>query len=90
MPSHPFCLCSLVPCAVVSVRLMCCFALVCCPGVGWVQAATTYAQLLNTQSDNNVKLIVLERLAGLKKHHAKVNSRNSMLPLLFYCYVIYE
>eukprot|EP00752_Nemacystus_decipiens_P004504 g4112.t1 len=35
-------------------------------------AATTYAQLLNTQSDNNVKLIVLERLAGLKKHHAKV------------------
>lgn len=36
------------------------------------QAATTYAQLLNTQSDNNVKLIVLERLAGLKKHHAKV------------------
>lgn len=37
------------------------------------QAATTYAQLLNTQSDNNVKLIVLERLAGLKKHHAKVS-----------------
>lgn len=36
------------------------------------QAATTYAQLLNTQSDNNVKLIVLERLAGLKKHHTKV------------------
>lgn len=36
------------------------------------QAATTYAQLLNAQSDNNVKLIVLERLAGLKKHHAKV------------------
>ncbi|CAN0442783.1 unnamed protein product, partial [Discosporangium mesarthrocarpum] len=36
------------------------------------QAATTYAQLLNSQSDNNVKLIVLERLAGLKKHHAKV------------------
>ncbi|CAM9527568.1 unnamed protein product, partial [Ectocarpus sp. 4 AP-2014] len=35
-------------------------------------AATTYAQLLNTQSDNNVKLIVLERLAGLKKHHTKV------------------
>eukprot|EP00903_Cladosiphon_okamuranus_P009825 g9338.t1 len=35
-------------------------------------AATTYSQLLNTQSDNNVKLIVLERLAGLKKHHAKV------------------
>ncbi|CAM9975032.1 unnamed protein product, partial [Laminaria digitata] len=38
-------------------------------------AATTYAQLLNTQSDNNVKLIVLERLAGLKKHHAKVKGR---------------
>lgn len=36
------------------------------------QAAQTYAQLLNTQSDNNVKLIVLERLAALKKHHSKV------------------
>lgn len=48
---------------------------------GGVQAATTYAQLLNTQSDNNVKLIVLERLAGLKKHHAKVSSsgRNSIV-----------
>lgn len=35
-------------------------------------AAATYAQLLNSQSDNNVKLIVLERLDTLKKRHAKV------------------
>lgn len=35
-------------------------------------AAATYAQLLNSQSDNNVKLIVLERLDALKKQHAKV------------------
>ncbi|CAM9394792.1 unnamed protein product, partial [Phaeothamnion confervicola] len=35
-------------------------------------AATTYTQLLNGQSDNNVKLIVLERLDALKRHHAKV------------------
>eukprot|EP00953_Heterococcus_sp_UTEX-ZZ885_P035855 18499-Heterococcus_DN1.PRE.1 len=35
-------------------------------------AASTYAQLLNSQSDNNVKLIVLERLDTLKKRHAKV------------------
>ena len=28
--------------------------------------------LLNSQSDNNVKLIVLERLAELKKRHSKV------------------
>ncbi|CAM9190952.1 unnamed protein product [Chrysoparadoxa australica] len=34
--------------------------------------AGTYAQLLNSQSDNNVKLIVLDRLAGLKKSHPKV------------------
>ena len=35
-------------------------------------AASTYAQLLNAQSDNNVKLIVLERLDDLKQHHARV------------------
>jgi coatomer subunit beta len=35
-------------------------------------AAATYAQLLIGQSDNNMKLIVLERLAELKKVHAKV------------------
>ncbi|KAG6611933.1 Coatomer subunit beta [Phytophthora cinnamomi] len=28
--------------------------------------------MLNSQSDNNVKLIVLDRLADLKKHHTKV------------------
>eukprot|EP00586_Coscinodiscus_wailesii_P000709 CAMPEP_0172484904 /NCGR_PEP_ID=MMETSP1066-20121228/12573_1 /TAXON_ID=671091 /ORGANISM="Coscinodiscus wailesii, Strain CCMP2513" /LENGTH=972 /DNA_ID=CAMNT_0013249731 /DNA_START=152 /DNA_END=3073 /DNA_ORIENTATION=+ len=35
-------------------------------------AATTYATLLNTQNDNNVKLIVLERLEELKKKHPKI------------------
>ncbi|OQR81300.1 coatomer subunit beta [Thraustotheca clavata] len=35
-------------------------------------AAKTYAGLLNSQSDNNVKLIVLDRLADLKKHHTKI------------------
>jgi len=35
-------------------------------------AATTYSTLLNSQSDNNVKLIVLERLMELKKKHTKV------------------
>lgn len=35
-------------------------------------AAQTYAVLLNTQSDNNVKLIVLDRLSDLKKHHIKI------------------
>jgi coatomer subunit beta len=35
--------------------------------------AQAYASLLNsTSSDNNVKLIVLDRLSDLKKHHAKV------------------
>ena len=34
--------------------------------------AQTYASLLNASSDNNVKLIVLDRLGELKKHHAKV------------------
>eukprot|EP00568_Trieres_chinensis_P012082 CAMPEP_0183297430 /NCGR_PEP_ID=MMETSP0160_2-20130417/4732_1 /TAXON_ID=2839 ORGANISM="Odontella Sinensis, Strain Grunow 1884" /NCGR_SAMPLE_ID=MMETSP0160_2 /ASSEMBLY_ACC=CAM_ASM_000250 /LENGTH=976 /DNA_ID=CAMNT_0025459255 /DNA_START=33 /DNA_END=2963 /DNA_ORIENTATION=- len=35
-------------------------------------AAVTYTNLLNSQNDNNVKLIVLERLEGLKKNHPKV------------------
>ncbi|CEG36146.1 coatomer subunit [Plasmopara halstedii] len=35
-------------------------------------AAKTYSGLLNSQSDNNVKLIVLDRLADLKKYHTKV------------------
>lgn len=35
-------------------------------------AATSYTQLLSSQSDNNIKLIVLERLQDLKKQHPKV------------------
>ena len=35
-------------------------------------AALTYTNLLNGQNDNNVKLIVLERLEGLKKKHSKI------------------
>merc|ERR1740124_19358 len=35
-------------------------------------AAVTYAKLLNGQNDNNVKLIVLERLEDLKKKHSKI------------------
>ena len=35
-------------------------------------AAATYAGLLNSQSDNNVKLIVLERIAALMTLHSKV------------------
>lgn len=35
-------------------------------------AASTYTSLLCTQSDNNVKLIVLERLAELKERHIRV------------------
>jgi len=35
-------------------------------------AAVTYANLLNGQNDNNVKLIVLERLEDLKKKHSKI------------------
>lgn len=34
--------------------------------------AQTYATNLNSTSDNNVKLIVLDRLSELKKHHSKV------------------
>lgn len=36
-------------------------------------AAGTYASLLNSQSDNNVKLIILERLSELKARHTKVS-----------------
>ncbi len=35
-------------------------------------AALTYTGLLNSQNDNNVKLIVLARLAELKKNHSKI------------------
>ena len=35
-------------------------------------AATSYTQLLSSQSDNNIKLIVLERLVDLRKQHPKV------------------
>lgn len=35
-------------------------------------AAVTYTNLLNGQNDNNIQLIVLERLEGLKKKHAKI------------------
>jgi coatomer subunit beta len=35
-------------------------------------AALTYVNLLNGQNDNNVKLIVLERLETIKKKHSKV------------------
>lgn len=35
-------------------------------------AALTYTTLLNGQNDNNVKLIVLERLEALKKKHGKI------------------
>eukprot|EP00933_Yihiella_yeosuensis_P040295 TRINITY_DN34578_c0_g1_i1.p1 TRINITY_DN34578_c0_g1~~TRINITY_DN34578_c0_g1_i1.p1 ORF type:complete len:1008 (-),score=269.56 TRINITY_DN34578_c0_g1_i1:146-3169(-) len=36
------------------------------------QAATAYVQLLTEQSDNNVKLIVLDRLREVQKHHKPV------------------
>jgi len=35
-------------------------------------AAVTYTNLLNSQNDNNVKMIVLERLEGLKKNNSKI------------------
>ena len=35
-------------------------------------AAVTYTNLLNSQNDNNVKMIVLERLEELKKNHSKI------------------
>jgi len=35
-------------------------------------AAVTYTNLLNSKNDNNVKLIVLERLEDLKKNHTKI------------------
>lgn len=44
-------------------------------------AASTYASLLNSQSDNNVKLIILERLSDLKQRHTRV-SKHGLAPLL--------
>ena len=35
-------------------------------------AALTYTNLLNSQNDNNVKMIVLERLEDVKKNHIKI------------------
>ena len=35
-------------------------------------SAQAYATLLNNSNDNNVKLIILDRLVELKKHHSKV------------------
>lgn len=35
-------------------------------------AAMTYTNLLTSQNDNNIKMIVLERLDGLKLHHTKI------------------
>lgn len=35
-------------------------------------AAMTYTNLLNSQNDNNIKMIVLERLDDLKKNHTKI------------------
>eukprot|EP00560_Eucampia_antarctica_P000545 CAMPEP_0197833902 /NCGR_PEP_ID=MMETSP1437-20131217/20509_1 /TAXON_ID=49252 ORGANISM="Eucampia antarctica, Strain CCMP1452" /NCGR_SAMPLE_ID=MMETSP1437 /ASSEMBLY_ACC=CAM_ASM_001096 /LENGTH=975 /DNA_ID=CAMNT_0043438221 /DNA_START=34 /DNA_END=2961 /DNA_ORIENTATION=+ len=35
-------------------------------------AALTYTALLNSQNDNNVKMIVLERLEEVKKNHTKI------------------
>ena len=44
-----------------------------------VRACTQcYANLLTSSPDNNVKLIVLDRLAELKKHHSKVLQENLM------------
>jgi len=35
-------------------------------------ASVTYTNLLNTQNDNNIKMIVLEKLEELKKNHTKI------------------
>ena len=35
-------------------------------------AAAAFIKILNKESDNNVKLIVLERLASLRRRHTKV------------------
>lgn len=40
--------------------------------------AQTYATLLTNSSDNNVKLILLDRLVDLKKHHARIVQENLM------------
>lgn len=41
-------------------------------------AASTYINLLVKESDNNVKLIVLDRLAELQKKHTKVLQKLTM------------
>lgn len=51
-------------------------------------AALTYVNLLNGQNDNNVKLIVLERLQGLKaKHHKIVQVRRILAKCVEFCLV---
>lgn len=35
-------------------------------------SASTYINLLCNESDNNVKMIVLDRLLDIKKHHSKI------------------
>lgn len=44
-------------------------------------AATCYIELIVKESDNNVKLIVLDRLIQLKEHpsHEKVDTNNCVL-----------
>ena len=41
-------------------------------------AANCYTQLLSSQSDNNVKLIVLDRLNELKLNHQEVRALNAL------------
>jgi coatomer subunit beta len=41
-------------------------------------SASTYINLLVKESDNNVKMIVLDRLSELQKKHAKVLQRLAM------------
>lgn len=41
-------------------------------------AASAYTQLLTTQSDNNIKLILLDRLGDLRKLHPKVMQESLM------------
>ena len=42
-------------------------------------AANSYTSLLTAQSDNNIKLIVLERLQDLKRQHMKVLQEKEMV-----------
>lgn len=41
-------------------------------------AASTYIHLLVKESDNNVKMIVLDRLMELQKKHSKILQRLAM------------